>query len=509
MSESNLEIFGSVESPLLILDIANNHNGSVAHGKQIIDSASAALDGFNFKVAIKFQYRDLDTLIHPKYKGDYRFKYIQRFEETRLSDREFLELLDYARRSGFLVACTPFDERSVQKVVDHGFDILKVASACATDWPLLSTVVKHDLPVVVSTGGLSLQDTDRLTSFMSKRIKDFALMHCVAIYPTPDEQLALNRIAVLKERYKDITIGYSTHENPNNVTAVGLALAKGATIFERHIGLGSESIPINKYSSETEQLRNWAESLNFARSMLSGMDKCDFKNPSEQSSVRDLARGVYARSNIAQGLEIGEDDVFFAIPVLEEQVTAGSWSKQESKIALAAIPSLDAVTTLNSKITRNDKMLREIVEQIQSHFSQASVRLPNKSDIELSHHFGIERFHEFGITMATIINRSYCKKIIAVLPGQTNPEHVHQKKDETFIILTGDLTVTLQGEVHRLTAGDVLTVHPGSPHSFTSQDGAVFEEISSRHYADDSYYTDKSINENKNRKTNITVWINT
>ena len=134
------------------------------------------------------------------------------------------------------------------------------------------------------------------------------------------------------------------------------------------------------------------------------------------------------------------------------------------------------------------------------------MRLPNKCDIELSHHYGIELFHEFGITMATVINRSYCKKIIAVLPGQSNPEHVHKKKDETFIALYGDLVVTLNGKVHKLSAGDILSVPPGAPHSFSSQYGAVFEEISSTHFADDSIYTDDSINRNKNRKTNITVW---
>ena len=59
------QIFGTPARPLLILDLANNHNGSVAHGKAIIDSAAEALSGIDFPAAIKFQYRDLDTLIHP------------------------------------------------------------------------------------------------------------------------------------------------------------------------------------------------------------------------------------------------------------------------------------------------------------------------------------------------------------------------------------------------------------------------------------------------------------
>ena len=62
--------FGSPASPLLILDLANNHNGSVEHGKAIIDSAAEALSDISFPAAIKFQYRNLDTLINPDKQGN-------------------------------------------------------------------------------------------------------------------------------------------------------------------------------------------------------------------------------------------------------------------------------------------------------------------------------------------------------------------------------------------------------------------------------------------------------
>ena len=83
------QTFGTVRKPLLILELANNHNGSVDHGKKIIDRAAEAIAGLGFDAAIKFQYRDLDTLIHPQFKGDYSYKYIKRFEETRLTDEQF------------------------------------------------------------------------------------------------------------------------------------------------------------------------------------------------------------------------------------------------------------------------------------------------------------------------------------------------------------------------------------------------------------------------------------
>ncbi|MGB1101526.1 MAG: N-acetylneuraminate synthase family protein, partial [Pontimonas sp.] len=319
------QVFGSVRKPLLILELANNHNGSVDHGKRIIERAAEAIDGLGFDAAIKFQYRDLDSLIHPQFKGDYSYKYIKRFEETRLSDDQFAELIIFSREKGFSVACTPFDEVSVDKVVEHGFDYLKVASAYSTDWPLLTRVVDANLPTVVSTGGLSVRDLDRSVVFLSKRVHQLALMHCVAVYPTPDNQLALNRLDLMRDRFPGIALGYSTHERQDNYQAVGLSLAKGAHIFERHIAEDDGTIPVNAYSSSSDHLRVWAESLREAIAMTAGMDHSAWVNDEEQAAVRELRRGVYAAHEIQPGTELDDSDVFYAIPVLENQVTANDW----------------------------------------------------------------------------------------------------------------------------------------------------------------------------------------
>jgi sialic acid synthase SpsE/D-lyxose ketol-isomerase len=504
--EGNRQIFGNVGNPILILELANNHNGSVEHGKKIIDRAADAIEGLGFDAAIKFQYRDLDNLIHSNFKGDYSYKYIKRFEETRLTDSQFFELIDHSRSKGFSVACTPFDEASVDKVVKHGFDYLKVASAYSTDWPLLTRVVDAGLPTIVSTGGLSVRDLDRSVVFLSKRIQDLALMHCVAVYPTPDDQLALNRIDLMRERFPGIALGYSTHERQDNYQAVGLALAKGAHIFERHIAEDDGTIPVNAYSSSSDHLRRWAESLRDAVSMTSGMDHSTWVNEVEQSAVRELRRGVYASRVISAGTELSDPDVFFAIPVLENQVTANDWSKLESKTATSAIEENQALQSSNVELTHVSDAVRDIIEQTRELLKKANVILPAQSRVELSHHYGLDRFFEFGAVLATLVNRDYCKKIIAVFPGQSNPEHMHKIKEETFICVYGEMTVNLGGEIHRMKEGDILTVPTGVPHGFTSAGGAVFEEISSTHQGSDSYYTDESINSNSSRKTELSVW---
>ena len=138
---------------LFIFEMANNHMGDVGHGLEIINEMHQVSKDFDFRYAIKFQYRNLDTFIHPDYKNSYEFKYIKRFSETQLSNEELLRMRDTARQLGFVLICTPFDESSVDKVVNYDFDIIKIASCSFTDWPLLEKIARTEKPIIVSTAG--------------------------------------------------------------------------------------------------------------------------------------------------------------------------------------------------------------------------------------------------------------------------------------------------------------------------------------------------------------------
>ena len=50
-----------------IFEMANNHMGSVDHGKRIIDEFAALTDKYELNAAVKLQFRQLDTFIHKDY----------------------------------------------------------------------------------------------------------------------------------------------------------------------------------------------------------------------------------------------------------------------------------------------------------------------------------------------------------------------------------------------------------------------------------------------------------
>ena len=149
----------------------------------------------------------------------------------------------------------------------------------------------------------------------------------------------------------------------------------------------------------------------------------------------------------------------------------------------------------------------QAAQEVKNLLGASGITVPGGVDLELSHHYGIDRFSEVGLTLITVVNRGYCKKLLVSLPGQFHPEQFHNQKEETFHVLYGNVDLTLDGKTSTFQPGDVINIEPGVRHAFVSQTGCVIEEISTTHYVNDSFYTDEEINQNKNRKTLLTYWM--
>ena len=156
---------------LFVLDLANNHFGDIVHAKKIIDSFSLIVKKRKIKASIKFQFRDLKTFVHKNEINNKDNKYVNRFLSTELSNEKFKYLKDYIKKKGLLTSCTPFDENSVKLIEDMKFDILKIASVSSNDWSLLERAAKNNIPKIISTGGRTIDEIDKIVSFLIIRNK--------------------------------------------------------------------------------------------------------------------------------------------------------------------------------------------------------------------------------------------------------------------------------------------------------------------------------------------------
>lgn len=492
--------------PLFVFEMANNHMGDVAHGIKIVEEFAKIIEGISeFDFSVKLQHRH-ESFIHPGHRNRQDHKLIKRFVDTQLTKSDFKRLKEEIQRYGFISMCTPWDELSVDLMEELDFDIIKIASCSFNDWSLLERIAKTKKRIIASTAGASLDVIDQVVSFFSHRQKDFALMHCVGEYPCLRENLELNQIDLFHERYPGIPIGFSTHEDPENYDSIRIAVAKGAVIFEKHIGVPTERYKLNAYSATPGQAKMWLESAMDALKMCGVQGRRKNFTPKEIYDLGILHRGAYAARDLNNGDKLDENSYFLAMPNIDGQIVANDLSKYTEFYAQKDYKKGEVLMRDEFSIKELRKQVKNIVAQLDEILKESKVALPPYVDLEISYHYGIEKFAESGAVLVKVINREYSKILLIMFPGQSYPDHRHIKKDESYHILYGDLTVNLEGVVHQLSRGKVMSVNRGLLHGFTTKSGVIIEEIATTYIEGDSLYEDDSINKRKNRKTFLTFW---
>lgn len=307
---------------LFVLELANNHWGSLQRGKKIVDEFSRVVRYNNVRASIKLQLRDVENFIHRDYRNRQDIRYIKKTLDTQMSRQDFSELFEYIVKAGCIPSATPFDEASVKFLDELGLPFVKIASSDLNDWILIEAIAKLKKPVIVSTGGSSLKDLDDLVTFFENRGIALALNHCVSLYPSEDRQLELNQIDFLRNRYPSVTIGFSTHEYHDWTSSVMMAYAKGARTFERHIDIELDGIPVSPYCTLPHQCDQWFRAFAKAKEMCGASGAEKRIPPDDEVKYLDaLVRGVYARRNLKLGERITEQDIYLAVPLLAGQVS--------------------------------------------------------------------------------------------------------------------------------------------------------------------------------------------
>lgn len=309
-----------------VLELANNHWGSLERGLKIIRDHAAIVRFNNIKAAIKLQFRDIDAFIHPHYKGSAEQRYIKKTEDTKLNREDFARMVEEVRYLGCIPMATPFDEASVDLCVEFNMPIIKIASSDMNDWVLIEKIASTRRPTIVSTGGASEKDLDDLVRFFEKRDIPLSINHCVSLYPSEDSELELDQIDYLKARYPSHVIGLSTHEYHDWHSSMLISYGKGARTWERHVDINYEGVPVSSYCSLPEQCDVWFKAFHKAKEMCGGYSTVRRVISKKEIEYLDaLVRGAYAKRDLEPGYVLTkegfEKDFYLAIPLLKGQLS--------------------------------------------------------------------------------------------------------------------------------------------------------------------------------------------
>ena len=215
----------------VIAEIGNNHNGSLALAKELVDlAADAGAD------CAKFQMRDLTSLYGDAAVDDdaedlgsqYVLDLLRRFQ---LQPEEYLDVFDHCRARGILPLCTPWDLPSLDFLERNGIAGYKVASADLTNHELLRAIARTRKPMLVSTGMATEADIAISVRLLQGLGANFALLHCNSAYPAPFKDINLSYLARLQQMGRGV-VGYSGHERGINIAIAAVAL--GARVIEKH-----------------------------------------------------------------------------------------------------------------------------------------------------------------------------------------------------------------------------------------------------------------------------------
>ena len=238
----------------IIAEIGINHNGDLKLAKELMKMAKDS--GCD---AVKFQKRTIDIVYTKEFLKESRespWGTTQREQKEGLefNESDYGEIDSYAKELDIIWFASAWDIPSQDFLKQFNVPYNKIASAMTTNLDFVEHVAKEGKPTFVSTGMTTLEEIENTVNIFKKHNCPITLMHTNSEYPSPEENLNLNCIITLKEKF-NIPIGYSGHEPSVSPSLVAACL--GATAIERHITKDRSSYGSDQAASlESSGLKN-------------------------------------------------------------------------------------------------------------------------------------------------------------------------------------------------------------------------------------------------------------
>jgi sialic acid synthase len=297
----------------VIAEIGHNHQGSLDQCKKLFKAAKAA--GAD---CVKLQKRN-NRALFTKDIYDAPYNSENAYAATYGAHREFLEfgrdeyvaLQKYAKELEITFTSTAFDFPSADFLAELDMPAYKMASGDVTNIPLLKYVAKLGKPMVMSTGGATLDEVRRAYDAIMPINTQLCIMQCTSGYPPTFEELNLKVIQTLRETFPDIVIGFSAHDSGIAMSLAGFML--GARIVEKHFTLNRALKGTDhSFSLEPHGLEKMIRDLKRAR--LAFGDGVKRRYPTEDAPLFKMAKKIVAARDLPAGHIITEQDLAYKCP---------------------------------------------------------------------------------------------------------------------------------------------------------------------------------------------------
>lgn len=301
---------GGSHPPFVVAEIGANHDGSVEHAHRLV--AMCAEAGAH---AVKFQtytaaelVSDGDRVLTWGPPGRRRSEPVATmFDRLSLPREAHGELFAHARELGMAAFSTPFSVDGVQFLAELDAPLMKVASSDVTHVRLLDAIADVGVPVILSTGKSTAEEVDAAVHRLrAQGVVDLVVLHCIAEYPAPAEDMNLRTMTTLADRHPGSLVGLSDHSI--GIEAALGAVALGAALIEKHVTLDrSQDGPDHWFSADPPELAGLVQSTQLLHTMLGdGLERITAGEIGERATS---TRSLVLRRPVSAGRVLVDDDL--------------------------------------------------------------------------------------------------------------------------------------------------------------------------------------------------------
>jgi sialic acid synthase SpsE len=308
--------FSTGQRPYIIAEIGANHNGDIALARKMIEIASDM--GCD---AVKFQSWDEGLFAKVVYQenkflgDDYRERADHSLEtimnEYKVTRDEMAELAEHCKKVGVHFSSTPFSCEQVDDLVTFGARFVKIASMDLVSDYLLRHAARTGLPIVLSTGFGTMEDIDHaVRTIEGEGNRQIVLLHCLALYPPPDEDVNLANIDMLRTAF-GYPVGFSDHTLGTEIALA--SFARGSMMLEKHFTLDKQmSGWDHKISSDVPEMAAICRGRDRIHAAI-GVQRRTLSD-AELGRATEFRRSIVAARDIKKGELIAAADIAYRRP---------------------------------------------------------------------------------------------------------------------------------------------------------------------------------------------------
>ena len=298
---------GDFQKPYIVAELNTSHFGNISIAKKMILKAKET--GCN---CVKLQSWSPDTLYSKKFfnKNPVSKRF---FDKYSLDNSQLKKLAIYSKKIGISFSSTPYSEEEVNFLVNEcNPAFIKIASMDLNNYLFLKFIAKKKIPVILSTGMGTIKEIESAVKILiSNGQKNICILHCVSLYPLDTKIANLKNITMLRNKFKNIPIGYSDHSIGSTLPILSIAL--GACVVEKHFTLDSKKIGMdNQMATEpNDMLKLTSESLITFNSL--GAEKRSLSKK-EFDQRKKMRRSIFTKVSLNKNEKITKEKILLRRP---------------------------------------------------------------------------------------------------------------------------------------------------------------------------------------------------